>query len=174
MAWDKIITLVLSILSTIGFSTLAGLFWKDVHERKKKDKEHINDLKKDEQEDNLRRVIQEELLEINKKVDSIAKKTDLACDGVLSSLRNDILTCYYRCRDKGYRNDYDYQNIHDLFESYKGLHGNSFIQDVMNRFDELPTKEEFKDRRQSIDEIDEKKANKKTNKKQKKNKEGEV
>lgn len=54
-----------------------------------------------------------------------------------------ILTCYYRCTDKGFRNDYDYENIHHMYESYSSLHGNSFIQYVILRFDELPTKEEF-------------------------------
>lgn len=63
--------------------------------------------------------------------------------GTLSSLRNDILTCYYHCLEKGYRNDWDYTNIHDLFEAYEALGGNTFIADVMQRFDALPTKEEF-------------------------------
>ena len=57
--------------------------------------------------------------------------------GTLSSLRNDILTCYYRCVEKGYRNDWDYTNIHDLYKSYSELHGNSFVADVMERFDNL-------------------------------------
>lgn len=64
-------------------------------------------------------------------------------EGELSSLRNDILTCYYRCREKGYRGDWDYTNIHDLYDAYKQLHGNSFIDDVMKRFEALPAKEEL-------------------------------
>ena len=71
--------------------------------------------------------------------------TQLACisNGTLSGLRNDILDCYYRCLEKGYRNDWDYTNIHDLYNSYLALGGNSFVADVMERFDKLLTKEEW-------------------------------
>lgn len=63
-------------------------------------------------------------------------------DGTLSTLRNDITACYYRCKEKGYRNDYDFQNIHDMYQSYEALHGNSYISDIMERFDDLPVKED--------------------------------
>lgn len=81
--------------------------------------------------------VQNEIKEVNDKLDRVA-------DGTLSTLRNDILNCYYKCREKGFRNDYDYTNIHDLWDAYKALNGNSFVEDVMNRFDNLPPKEEFK------------------------------
>jgi len=80
---------------------------------------------------------------IDDKVSPMSKKLDAIGDGTLSSLRNDILTCYYKCVDKGYRNDYDYTNVHDMYESYYNLNGNSFVADVMKRFDELPTKEDW-------------------------------
>ena len=62
-------------------------------------------------------------------------------EGTKCSLRNDILTLYYKCCEKGYRNDYDYQNIHEMYDAYQELDGNSFIKDIMKRFDELPVKE---------------------------------
>ena len=30
-----------------------------------------------------------------------------------------------------------------MYDSYKDLNGNSYVEDVVNRFDELPTKEEY-------------------------------
>ena len=68
---------------------------------------------------------------------------DLISNGTLCSLRNTIKNCYYDCLNKGYRNDYDFENIHALFKAYKDLDGNSFIEDIMNRFDKLPSKDEY-------------------------------
>ena len=59
-------------------------------------------------------------------------------------IRNDIKNCYYESLEKGYRNDYDFKNIHDLYEAYKNLGGNSFIEDIMVRFDKLPPKDVYK------------------------------
>lgn len=95
---------------------------------KKQDEEKLLDL--------IRAVIGEEVLPLEKKLDAVA-------DGTLSSLRNMILTCYYKCVEKGYRNDYDYQNIHHMDDSYTDLNGNSYVADVIKRFDELPTKEQY-------------------------------
>lgn len=85
--------------------------------------------------------IKEILKPISQKIDKIDKKLDATAEGTLASLRNDILTLYYKCCEKGYRNDYDYKNIHDMYDAYRDLDGNSFITDVMDRFDKLPVKE---------------------------------
>ena len=95
---------------------------------------------REEKHRQARRADLEEIL--SQRIDPINAKLDILSDGTLSSLRNDILTCYYRCREKGYRGDWDYTNIHDLYEAYKELHGNSFIDDVMKRFEALPAKED--------------------------------
>lgn len=78
---------------------------------------------------------------ISDKIDNIDEKLKATAEGTLASLRNDILTLYYKCCEKGYRNDYDYQNIHEMYDAYKELDGNSFITDIMKRFDDLPVKE---------------------------------
>lgn len=78
---------------------------------------------------------------VEDKIDIIDAKLTATSQGTLASLRSDILSAYYKCCEKGYRNDYDYQNIHDLYDAYLELHGNSFICDVMKRFDQLPSKE---------------------------------
>jgi len=139
--WLPIASFVISLLA---IPTLMGLIWKDVWERKKENSEKRKAEKKKELQENVREVIKEENKPIKESIEEIDKKLDLVSDGTLCSLRNDIKNCYYECLEKGYRNDYDFQNIHDLYEAYENLGGNSFITDIMVRFDRLPPKDEFK------------------------------
>lgn len=85
--------------------------------------------------------VTEILKPISDKIDKLTEKLEATAEGTLASLRNDILTLYYKCCEKGYRNDYDYKNIHEMYDAYKELDGNSFIADVMERFDDLTVKE---------------------------------
>lgn len=140
-SWLPVVSFVFSLLA---IPTLAGLIWKDIYERKKENSEKRKKEKKKEFQENVREVIKEENKPIKDSIGEIDKKIDLVSDGTLCSLRNDIKNCYYDCLEKGYRNDYDFQNIHDLYEAYKNLGGNSFITDIMIRFDKLPPKDEYK------------------------------
>ena len=107
-------------------------------EEEKKELENLRDEKiRQERIDDIRSILKP----ISEKIDKIDKKLDATAEGTLASLRNDILTLYYKCCEKGYRNDYDYKNIHDMYDAYRDLDGNSFITDVMDRFDKLPVKE---------------------------------
>lgn len=104
----------------------------------KKELEALRDEKiRQERIDDITRILKP----LSDKIDKMDKKIDATAEGTLASLRNDILTLYYKCCEKGYRNDYDYQNIHEMYDAYKELDGNSFISDVMERFDKLPVKE---------------------------------
>ena len=103
----------------------------------------LNELERLRDEQDSKKLVDTIGKMIDDKVNPISKKLNAIGDGTLSSLRNDILTCYYRCVEKGFRNDWDYTNIHDLYESYAELDGNSFVADVMKRFDELQTREQF-------------------------------
>ena len=136
--WLPVISLVVSVLS---LSTITSLIWKDLHDKKIANSQHVKELRRKEHLDEIRTVITEEIAPVNKKLNTISDRLEKVGNGTLSSLRNDILRCYYDCLAKGYRNDFDYENIHDLFESYENLNGNSFVADVLARFDALPTKE---------------------------------
>ena len=111
-------------------------------------------MRRDRRND-VREVVQEEIKPLSEKVDILTDKVSKTEEGTLSSLRNDILTCYYRCVEKGYRGDWDFENIHHLYEAYSSLHGNSFVGDVIRRFDTLPTKEEFEksNKRKTLNEV---------------------
>lgn len=141
MEWFQIVSFMVSLLS---IPTIAGLLWRDLHDRAKENSAQAKQKRKEESQNIIREVVRDEVGPLGDKVDSVSDRLDKVCEGTLCSLRNDILKCYYQCVAKGYRNDYDYQNVHDLYAAYEDLNGNSFIRDIMIRFDALPTKEEYK------------------------------
>lgn len=110
-------------------------------EKLQKEKEEFDRFRDEKIRQERIKDVTDVLKPISDKIDKIDKKLDATAEGTLASLRNDILTLYYKCCEKGYRNDYDYQNIHEMYDAYKELDGNSFITDIMKRFDDLPVKE---------------------------------
>lgn len=51
-------------------------------------------------------------------------------DGQKSLLRSEMLQIYYRNREKGIIHQYEYENFVFLYEAYKALKGNSFIDKI--------------------------------------------
>lgn len=51
-------------------------------------------------------------------------------DGQKSLLRSEMLQIYYRNREKGEIHQYEYENFVFLYEAYKALKGNSFIDKI--------------------------------------------
>lgn len=51
-------------------------------------------------------------------------------DGQRSLLRSEMLQIYYRNRESGEIHQYDYENFVYLYEAYKELKGNSFIDKI--------------------------------------------
>lgn len=50
--------------------------------------------------------------------------------GMRCQLRHDMLEIYYHNREKGIIRQYEYENFVMLYESYKALKGNSFIDKI--------------------------------------------
>lgn len=144
---STIITTTIGLIIKTYFSRLLAKKEKAAQDRQVKEEEYEK-LREDrirrERKADVMNCTAEVVKPLADKIDKLDQKLGTVEDGTLSTLRNDILTCYYRCVEKGYRNDYDYQNIHHMHESYAELHGNSYVKDIMDRFDELPTKEELK------------------------------
>lgn len=59
-----------------------------------------------------------------------AKKMELIAEGVKCQLRNDMLHIYYKHRDSEKIRQYEYENFIMLYEAYKALGGNSFIDKI--------------------------------------------
>lgn len=150
------LTIVLALGGSALISGIIGYFLQrtiykkaEQRDKEKEAKKAQEKLEKEELEKHRAAQSREERIEdmrellkpISDKIDEIENKLTATAQGTLASLRNDILTLYYKCCEKGYRNDYDYQNIYDMYEAYKELDGNSFVADIMARFDKLPVKE---------------------------------
>ena len=145
---------LITVISIAGSALISGvigyLVKRSLDKYFKKRDEKEEQIKRQAQElEELRAKQEQEALEkfikeaIRSETEPLGKKLDAVANGTLSGLRNSILTCYYKCLEKGYRNDWDYQNVHHLNDSYLDLNGNSYVADVMRRFDELPTKEDW-------------------------------
>jgi len=58
------------------------------------------------------------------------------CNGQKCLLRSDMLTIYYHNREKRIIRQYEYENFLLLYEAYKALKGNSFIDKIRKEVDE--------------------------------------
>lgn len=58
------------------------------------------------------------------------------CNGQKCLLRSDMLTIYYHNRERKTIRQYEYENFLMLYEAYKALHGNSFIDKIHKEVDE--------------------------------------
>ena len=61
-----------------------------------------------------------------------ADKMELVAEGVKCQLRNDMLQIYYKHLDTKTLRQYEYENFVMLYEAYKALGGNSFIDKIYN------------------------------------------
>jgi hypothetical protein len=57
-------------------------------------------------------------------------KTSKIANGQRCQLRSDMLRIYYNHRDSGEIRQYEYENFVMLYEAYKALKGNSFIDKI--------------------------------------------
>ena len=60
----------------------------------------------------------------------VAKKTEYVANGVKCQLRSDMLQIYYHHYDVKEIRQYEYENFVMLYEAYKALGGNSFIDKI--------------------------------------------
>ena len=51
-------------------------------------------------------------------------------NGTRCQLRSEMLRIYYHCRIEGKIHQYEYENFVMLYEAYKALNGNSFIDKI--------------------------------------------
>ena len=129
---------VVSIAGSTAVTTVIGFLVKRMLDKyfAKKDKEEEDrrtalaeaekikeERLREERRQDVKQIVKEEIEPLNAKVDILTDKVSKTEEGTLSSLRNDILTCYYRCLEKGYRGDWDYENIHHLYDAYFDLNG---------------------------------------------------
>ena len=64
------------------------------------------------------------------------KEDNLIKEGVKSLLRSEILKFYYKCKEDKAIPQYQRECLDKLYEAYKALGGNSFIDDVYSEMRE--------------------------------------
>lgn len=143
--------LVTAALTTV-ITTIIGVIIKRKLEKSFKEK----DEKAQQREQELKRLQEletkeqdEKLLEkikgiVQAEINPLLDKVTKIESGTLDTLRDRILSVYYKCVEKGYRTQYDFENVHHMYKDYLKLNGNSYVEDVMRKFDQLPSEEEYR------------------------------
>ena len=57
--------------------------------------------------------------------------------GARCQLRSEMLRIYYGCHGKGVIRQYEYENFVMLYEAYKALKGNSFVDKIYKEIQDL-------------------------------------
>lgn len=58
-------------------------------------------------------------------------------EGTRCQLRSEMLRTYYSCHGKGVIRQYEYENFVMLYEAYKALKGNSFVDKIYKEIQDL-------------------------------------
>ena len=58
-------------------------------------------------------------------------------NGTRCQLRSEMLRIYYHCHEKGVIRQYEYENFVMLYEAYKALNGNSFVDKIYKEVQDL-------------------------------------
>ena len=154
--WLQIIIAVFGLIGTIlgvvGFTAYWNERMKHKAHRKNmqedRDAQEIEDLRHQKYMNDLRAIVREEnatsVAQIAEDVSKIKSQVNILADGTTDMLRERILSTYYKCLEKGYRTQYDYENIDHMHKDYVGLGGNSFVETCVKTIKSLPSEQEFK------------------------------
>lgn len=73
---------------------------------------------------------------IRAKFNKVNDKVEKVMDGQRCQLRSEMLRIYYHNREEGRIRQYEYENFVKLYNAYKALGGNSFIDKI---YEEIKT-----------------------------------
>ena len=141
----QIVTICTSILSALGVGTIIPMLVKEHLARKK---EQSTERQKELKQERLEEI----KTSISAEVSPMKTQLDKIVSGTKATLRNDLMECYYMCKEKGYRTEDDTQNFTSMHKAYHDLGGNSFIdKDIAPMFFEhVPLKNLEKDSQRII------------------------
>ena len=154
--WLQIVIAVFGLIGTaagiVGFTA----YWNERmkhkaqirNNREDREAQEIEELRHQKYMSDLRKIIKEEnelsVAPIRSKLAQVESQISILADGTTDMLRERILSTYYKCIEKGYRTQYDYENIEHMHKDYVGLGGNSFVSVCVNAIKGLPSEEEYK------------------------------
>ena len=160
--WLQITIAVFGLIGTIlgifGISAYVGERMKHKATRRNRredaDMQEIEELRHQKYMNDLRTIIKEEneqsTAPLKQELISMNTKLNILADGTTDILRERILSTYYKCLEKGYRTQYDSENLEHMHKDYIGLGGNSFIADCVKEIKALPTEVEYKARKKAM------------------------
>ena len=167
---SAVVTLVLSgilipICTKIVSRHMTKYFDKKDEEKAKQDKDNAElalrreSEKAKELEDKIDSIVDNHTAPIGKELAQLTDKLAKVADGTMDTLRDRILSSYYKCLEKGYRTEYDIENVNHMNKDYLALNGNTFVSECMEKFKSIPTEKEYQIIKQREEE---RKANRKT------------
>ena len=116
--------------------------------RKAEEERQLEEMKHQAYLNELRAIIREEnetsIAPIRGRLEKLENQIDVVAAGTTDILRERLLSTYYKCVEKGYRTQYDYENVEHMHKEYVGLGGNSFVESCVKTIKELPSEAEFK------------------------------
>lgn len=128
---------------------------KDVENEEKEKKlkaaeELIEKKRQEDLETLMNKVVDAYTSPIGEKLTQLEAKLGKVADGTLDTLRDRILSSYYKCLEKGYRTQYDIDNVEHMHKDYLNLDGNTFVADCMRKFKDIPTEQEWRIEQEKI------------------------
>ena len=145
MQWYQIVSLIVSILSLLGFGTVMKTLITERHERKKQETEEARALAKQEKQDEIREVIKEELKPVVKRLDMLSEDLEKNTKGNVTLLRDAMKNSLDSCRRQHYTRASDRANFNELYSAYKESGGNHFKEYVDQwkiEMESFPTKDD--------------------------------
>ena len=154
--WLQIVIAVFGLIGTVlgivGFTAYINERMKHKAQRRNQAEDaqlqEIEELRHQKYMSDLRSIIKEEneasVAPIRANLAKVESQIRILADGTTDMLRERILSTYYKCLEKGYRTQYDYENIDHMHKDYVGLGGNSFVDTCVKTIKGLPSEEEYK------------------------------
>ena len=138
----------LTIVLSLGGSTLIGLVVKEVYDVIKSKNKKAIQYDKDKEiltvKETIRDIIREEMSPINEKlskieddVDNIKKDTETTKKGLQAELRHDIRNSCRRCIQQGFKTEEDVMEIEALHTQYEALGTNGLTNTLYDKFKHL-------------------------------------
>lgn len=149
----EIISIIISTLSLLGLGFIMENFWRDRREKRQEKTEEAKKRAKKERQDEFREVLKP----VEDSLSEISKKLDTDTTGTVTLLRDRMKATLDFCKSRGWASSSDKANWNELYNSYKQLGGNHFIEYV----------DQWKEEMRNLLTEDEYKAAKKANSKKK-------
>lgn len=143
MTTYQIISLVVSILSLLGFGTIFKILITESHEKKKAQSAEAKAIAKKEKQDEMREVVREEIAPIKKELKDLSESNILEREALQASLRDRLYSIYRVCAMRGYTSKEDRDNFENIYKSYHKIFENGVMEDTHKRFFAIVSEEEF-------------------------------